>query len=184
MIMDLVSLKCMARLLFIGDSLIEFFDWAGRFPKDIVYNLGVAGETVEGLHRRLERIFRSAAAVGTVLIMSGINNLAMDDRDFVPTYRYIVRELSGHYPSARIFVQSLLPVLYLGIANDDITGVNRLLKEMAAAEGAFYADIHSLFLGESGDPAQDLLSEDGVHLSDEGYRVWADEVERLIRRTT
>ncbi|MHB8880136.1 MAG: GDSL-type esterase/lipase family protein [Thermodesulfovibrionales bacterium] len=182
--MDLVLLKSMASILFIGDSLIEFFDWAGRFPKDTVHNFGVAGETVEGLQRRLERIFRSAAEADSVFIMSGINNLAMDDRDFVPTYRAVVRELSDHYPSAAIYVQSLLPVLYPGIDNDDIIAANRQLKDMAAAEGTFYADIHPLFLNRNGEPDQVLLSEDGVHLSDKGYRVWADDVEKLIRRTT
>jgi len=36
-------------ILFIGDSLTEFFDWQKRFPGHKVVNLGSAGETVETL---------------------------------------------------------------------------------------------------------------------------------------
>jgi len=40
------------RLLFIGDSLIEFFDWQGRFSDCLVKKLGRAGETVQEILAR------------------------------------------------------------------------------------------------------------------------------------
>ena len=40
-------------LLFIGDSLIQFFDWQKRFPAYQITNLGVAGESVQGLLARI-----------------------------------------------------------------------------------------------------------------------------------
>jgi lysophospholipase L1-like esterase len=39
--------------LFIGDSLIEFFDWQARFPELEVTNAGRAGETAQELLQRL-----------------------------------------------------------------------------------------------------------------------------------
>jgi hypothetical protein len=36
-------------ILFLGHSLIEFFDWQKRFPDHLAVNLGKAGESVEGL---------------------------------------------------------------------------------------------------------------------------------------
>ncbi len=65
------------RLLFIGDSLIEYFDWQERFPKNSVYNMGVAGETVEGLYARLQVVYLQLDTPDAIFIMSGINNLAM-----------------------------------------------------------------------------------------------------------
>ncbi len=53
----------MARqFLFIGDSLIEFFNWQKRFQDDQVYNFGSAGETAEGLLSRLPNIIRRIQA--------------------------------------------------------------------------------------------------------------------------
>ncbi|HDH01537.1 MAG TPA: GDSL family lipase, partial [Nitrospirae bacterium] len=45
-------------ILFLGHSLIEFFDWQTRFPDHRVASLGVAGETVEGLLSRLDGIIK------------------------------------------------------------------------------------------------------------------------------
>jgi len=58
------------RLLFIGDSLIEYFDWQERFPKNAVYNMGVAGETVEGLYARLPVIYTQLDVLDAIFIMS------------------------------------------------------------------------------------------------------------------
>ena len=170
------------RLLFIGDSLIEYFDWQERFPKDIVYNFGVSGETVEGLYARIEVIFSQIEEPDLIFIMSGINNLAMGDRTFVTTYRKIVRVLKERYPSSGIFAQSLLPVLFPWISNDDVRDMNRQLKKMAEEEDVSCLDIHSLFLDEGGKPVKEYLLDDGVHVSEQGYRVWSQEVEKHLKK--
>ena len=55
---------------------------------------------------------------------------------------------------------------------------------MAGEENIFYVDVHSLFLDSAGGPRASYLLEDGVHISEEGYRVWSDEIEKLIRRNS
>ena len=166
------------RLLFIGDSLIEYFDWQERFPKNSVYNMGVAGETVEGLFARLQVVYTQLDTADAIFIMSGVNNLAMGDKKFIPTYRKVVRGLKKQYRSSRIFVQSLLPVLFPWISNDEIMDINLQLKIMADAEKVDYLDIHSLFLDREGRTIAEYLLEDGVHVSEKGYSVWSNEIEK------
>ncbi len=172
------------RLLFIGDSLIEFFDWEGRFPGDDVYNFGIAGETVEGLNRRLSEVIAKVPSPDFVFIMTGINNLAMDDRDFVKTYALVIGRLKQVWKSARIFIHSLLPVGTPFISNDEIRATNRQLRTLAERELVGYADIHPLFLDEGGNPRGSCLLDDGVHLSDEGYRLWSARIDEIIKNTT
>ena len=167
------------RLLFIGDSLIEYFNWQEQFQKNLVYNMGVAGETAEGLYARLEVVYSQVEEPDAVFIMAGINNLAMGDRKFVATYHKIVRSLKERYPSSRIFVQSLLPVLFPWISNDEIRDINRELKKIADTEKLIYLDIHSLFL-ERGKPLRDYLMDDGVHVSEKGYLAWSREIEKYL----
>ena len=168
------------RLLFVGDSLIEYFDWQERFPKTSVYNMGVAGETVEGLYERLQVLYTQLDTPDAIFIMSGINNLAMGHKKFITTYRKIVRGLKKQYKSPKIFVQSLLPVLFPWISNDEIRDINLQLKKIADAEKVGYLDIYSLFLDPEGRTIADYLLEDGVHVSEKGYRVWSDEIEKHL----
>jgi lysophospholipase L1-like esterase len=74
-------------ILFLGHSLIEFFDWQKRFPAHTVRNLGVAGESVEGLLSRLDGIIKTYPEADLIFIMTGINNIAMEDFDFLVLQR-------------------------------------------------------------------------------------------------
>lgn len=168
------------RLLFIGDSLIEFFDWQSRLPGHEVDNRGVAGETVEGLQARLGTVLARTSAPDAVFIMTGINNLSMDDREFLDAYLRILVQLKQRYPSARIYINSLLPVLFPFISNDDVRAVNGQLRALATDTQVGYLDIHSLFLDDTGTPKAGLLLDDGVHLSNEGYAVWSAAIEETI----
>lgn len=170
------------KLLFIGDSLIEFYDWQQRFTGNEVFNYGIAGETVEGLYARLQAVINKTANPDFVFIMTGINNVAMGDRDFIRTYRKIIAQIKAISPSSKIFVHSLLPVLFPFITNDEIRGINDELKDMAAKENVFYSDVHAVFLDSSGSPRASFLLDDGVHLSDEGYRAWSAEIEKYLLR--
>jgi len=168
------------RLLFLGDSLIEYFDWSGRFPEHEVYNLGIAGETVEGLYSRLGSIFRKVKNPDMVFIMSGINSMALGGDGIANTYRKVVQEIRAAYPSVKVIVNSLLPVLFPFISNEDIRHMNARLKHLSADEKVLYLDIHSRFLDEKGRPVAAFLMDDGVHVSEEGYRVWSGETGKLL----
>jgi lysophospholipase L1-like esterase len=163
-------------IFFIGDSLIEYFDWQGRFPEKHVLNLGVAGETVEELLRRTALIASSHPAPDLVFIMTGTNNAAMEDFDFLASYRNILKALRAAYPGCKVFVHSLLPMLLDWVSQEAVQRVNRSIKEMAGEEGAGFIDLYAPFLkGREG-----LFLPDGVHLSERGYDLWAEEVEKAI----
>jgi lysophospholipase L1-like esterase len=164
-------------LLFIGNSLIEFFDWAGRFPSHNVYNLGRAGETVEGLLARLDGAIEKHPSADIVFLQTGLNNVAMEDTGFIDSYRTILKRLSSSYPYARIYVTSLLPTLFEEISPEVITRINESLRTLAQEGGALYLDIHSLILKRG---VGDCLLQDGVHLNDTGYEVWAAALEDVI----
>jgi lysophospholipase L1-like esterase len=116
-----------------------------------------------------------------VFIMSGINSMAMGYEGIADIYRKVVQEVRQAYPSAKIIVQSLLPVLFPLISNEDIRHMNTRLKHVAADEKALYLDIHSRFLDEKGRPMAAFLMDDGVHVSGAGYHIWANEVARFIK---
>ncbi len=74
-------------LVFIGDSLTQWGDWEQRFPGYQVTNLGISGETAEGLLARRERIRAQIDDPGFIFLMTGINNIATGQYDIIPLSR-------------------------------------------------------------------------------------------------
>ncbi|MEW6116452.1 MAG: GDSL-type esterase/lipase family protein [Nitrospirota bacterium] len=167
-------------LVFIGDSLTEYYDWQQRFPEHRVKNLGIAGEPAEGLLNRLNWELSRMQNPDVVFVMTGINNIAMDDYDIADTYREIVKRLSEWLKGSVIVVQSILPVLLPWIDNGVIKGINSDLKKIAEASGGVYLDVYQLFVDENGNPDASCLLDDGVHLSDRGYEVWSKAVDEFL----
>jgi lysophospholipase L1-like esterase len=168
------------RLLFIGDSLIEFFNWQARFPDCKVLNFGQAGETAEGLAARLPAIIKRHESPDLTMIMTGTNNIAMEDYGFLFTYEKIIKQLQDAYPGATIIMVSLLPIelFWLG---DAIPRVNKRLREISANLDVHYLDLYPLFLGRNAKQNPALFEPDNVHLSPAGYEVWANTLEEFLR---
>ena len=167
-------------LVFIGDSLTEWGDWEQRFPGYNVTNLGISGETVEGLLARRERIRTKIENPDFVFLMTGINNIATGHYDILPSYREIVRNLTTWYKRSTVVVQSLLPVDGRWVSEIVIQDINRQLQEIAREFNAAYLDVHRLFVDAHGIPKKGYLSDDGVHLAEKGYEVWAGEVKQFL----
>ncbi|MEW6499881.1 MAG: GDSL-type esterase/lipase family protein [Thermodesulfobacteriota bacterium] len=157
-------------LVLLGDSLIAFGDWQHHFPGYGIVNLGLAGETVRELRARLDTLDGRLTDPACLVVMVGTNNVAMEEYGFLADYRAIVATLRHRHPTAVLLVNSLLPIRLPRLAPDTVPRLNERLRELAAELGAGYVDGHGAFLAS---PAAPLLSDDGVHPNDRGYRVWA-----------
>jgi lysophospholipase L1-like esterase len=159
-------------LLFIGDSLIEFYDWQSAFPAHRIENLGRAGETVEELLARAPQVTASRPAPDGLLVMSGTNNLAGEDYGFLPGYEKVLGHFGAAFPATRIAVNSLLPLRLPWLSSSAVPRLNEGLAALAARKGSLFIDAYSTFLAADR-PLDALLFEDGVHLRPAAYRLWA-----------
>ncbi|MBC8317571.1 MAG: GDSL family lipase [Desulfobulbaceae bacterium] len=169
----------MKKVFFIGDSLIEFFDWQRRFPEYDIDNEGIAGETVRGLLLAFPHITSRLDVPDAVVLMIGTNNLAMDDYAFLGDYQEILDSFQSLYPGCRVAVTSLLPLYLPWLAPDAVERLNDILRQKAEKSGGDFLDIFSRFR-DAGKGERGLFLEDGVHLSDAGYAVWAKALEEYF----
>jgi lysophospholipase L1-like esterase len=167
-------------ILFLGDSLIEYYDWQERFPRHNAGNYGVAGESVGGLLSRVVKINEVFPSADRIFIMSGINNMAMDDMEFMESYRVILEKLKVFYPDAKIYIHSLLPTLTGFISNESVIEINHEIEKLSRDLSVEYVDMYSRFIDTGGRPIKEYLLDDGVHISRTGYDVWAIEVEKQL----
>ena len=169
----------MKKILLTGDSLIEFYDWQSRFPVFDIDNEGIAGETVRGLLYGLPYLKDRVEIPDAVVVMIGTNNLAMDDYGFLGDYQKIIEKLKEWYPEARVAITSLLPLYLPWLAPDAVQRLNESLEKIAEKFGVDFLDVFSQFR-VAGSGERDLFLEDGVHLSDGGYAVWALVLEKYF----
>ena len=167
------------KLMLVGDSMIEFFDWQDRFPDREVKNLGRSGESVEELQVRTLSIVDRHEAPDLVLIMIGTNNVAMENFNFLAAYEGILDTFQEAYPETTLVVNSLLPMELNYLAPDTVARVNSSLNSLAATANALYLDVWSAMVDKSGCVLEDIL-EDEVHLSFHGYRIWSAELEKFL----
>lgn len=86
-------------------------------------------------------------------------------------------------PSARIYIQSILPVdnnMSMGFVcnNEKILKSNEIIKRIACKHQCVYVDLHRLYVKDN--KMNSELTSDGVHLLSESYDRWAAIIEPYI----
>jgi lysophospholipase L1-like esterase len=163
------------RLLFLGDSLLADFDWQERITHFEVINMSVFGETAQGLLNRLPMVQEQVEAPDIILIMTGTNNMLMEDYSYVETIRQIVVSLSHSYPTAEIIINSLIPLQIPWMKTEEIKQINNELEALSLQAGCCFLDVFSKFTSKPG-----LFQADGIHCTETGYNLWARSILEYI----
>lgn len=162
-----------------GDSLSMWFPTELLPPERTWLNQGIAGNTSVGLLERLQLF--DATQPEAIFIMIGINDIIRGETDktILENQRQIIYYLQRVHPDAQIVLQSILPLSGEGLnwigqdnqLNSRIRQLNQKSKAIADQAGIYYHDLYPLFADEQGNLRSELTT-DGLHLSQEGYRVW------------
>ncbi|MEL0186972.1 MAG: GDSL-type esterase/lipase family protein [Flavobacteriaceae bacterium] len=169
------------QIVFIGNSITQGGDnWSEKFNMPGIRNRGIAGDTTDGLLVRLnEIIFYKPKAV---FLLIGINDL-YNDNNLSPKYIAkniikIVKKINKGSSESKIFIQTTLPVKKEKYVKQ-IQILNQYLKKYLKKGTFEIIDLYSQFTTQSGSIKTDL-SDDGVHLNDKGYVVWANYIRPII----
>jgi lysophospholipase L1-like esterase len=159
----------------------------GNGDELILFNLGIGGETTEGLLKRIphELDARNSPDGNIVFLSYGANDLAIkegvqivDSEKFKKNIKTAITHVAQF--SNEIYLVSILPfsqkvdgvVVSSGKlrTNEEVIVYNQILKELAAENSLKYIDFYSAFL----DDKEILLSADGVHPNEKGYGMMAE----------
>ena len=169
--------------ILLGDSISLWFPHA-LLPSGTTWlNQGISGEGTVGLLRRLDLIAETDPDI--IYLMIGINDLLRDvsDDTLLANQQQIIQDLQEMHPDTTIVVQTILPHAgdrstwegkdeLLAISNERIQELNQQIERMAENADVEYLDLQPMFSDSDGNLRVDLTT-DGLHLNDDGYRVWA-----------
>lgn len=177
---SLKQLNAKADIVFFGDSLIYYGDFASVFPNKVVCNLGLRGDTLQGMIERIEQVRIVRPSI--VYLMAGVNNVSSCSVDeFKSLYEVLLRHLQMELPDVDIVVQSLLPVndvdFSISCNNMQIRSCNEAISKIADFYKLKYVDLFSLYVEDGKMPRG--LTLDGLHLKKDAYKKWIEVLTRM-----
>lgn len=178
-----------ARLIFIGDSITQHWEDAGRaiwrdhYGRSRALNLGVSGDCTENVLWRLRNGNIAGLSPRVAVLLIGTNNLYRDTpRRIADGIGAIVRLLRRTLPRTRLLLIGILPRgTRTGRARQKIVEVNRIISGLADEKRVHYLDIGQRFVEKNGEISEHIMP-DYLHLSEEGYRRWAEAMAPTLRQ--
>ncbi|KQQ00867.1 MULTISPECIES: GDSL-type esterase/lipase family protein [unclassified Rathayibacter] len=161
----------LGKVLFVGDSIIQGGEWGQWLAASTVVDEGVGGATTADVVARLPELIEQAP--DTVVVLVGTNDLAWHrtTEHIVRNIETIVATFRRDLPDIRILVISVLPRGHE--FSPQIREINRHLWQFAPTAHAGYLDLWPVLAGEDGGILPEY-SEDGLHLTEGGYRAWRE----------
>lgn len=172
-------------VVFFGNSITRGSCFDRYFPNVSICNLGYSGDNTDGMLFRVKQI--KTVNPEKVFVMAGINDLHVQtiwtEQVFSDKYATMVDSIKQAVPTARIFLQSILPVNPFMKAGktfnwDKIVKCNEIVRKIADQKGCVYVDLYRLYAVDGIMPKE--LTRDGVHLYPEAYDRWAEEIRLFI----
>lgn len=153
----------------------------------ILFNLGIGGETTEGLLNRMSHEMKARNSVdGNIIFIGyGANDLAKKDENQLVNPEQFKTNIEIAVQNAKQYSKDIYLVSILPLSenidskvsptgkvrtNEDVLIYNQILKTIATENSLNYIDFHSAFLHDK----EILLSKDGVHPNEKGYGLMAE----------
>ncbi len=160
-------------IVFLGDSITEGGDWGRRFEQAKVKNRGISGDVTDGVLNRLNEIYYFKPAA--VFILIGINDLfnsSLSSEYVANNVVKIAANIRQNSPETRVYVRTILPTSTESL-REKIKKANEILRSEASSKNYTLIDLHPLFSDDK-DLIKKEYTRDGVHLNEDGYKLWAD----------
>ena len=176
-------------IVMLGNSLTENGkDWAQRIgTTQRIVNRGIIGDNTVGMTDRLYQItpYRPKA----IFLMAGINDM-VGNTSYEQVANHVIALIDAirrQAPQTKLFVQSILPIdesegrwKTLAGRTDDIPFANMLIRAYCETHDITFVNIFPRMTRGKSNQLRPALSGDGLHLTEQGYRVWAFELKKYV----
>ena len=174
-------------IVFLGNSITDGAEWFELLQNKRCRNRGISGDVTEGILLRLDGVTKLKPSA--IFLLIGINDLSRNISvdEITGRYREILQRIQKETPGTKVYVQSVMPVNPATGGNKRLEGktdliieLNGRLQTLANEFGLTFIDLFTP-LADNNNLLPRRYSIDGLHLSYEGYRVWAETIKEFIR---
>ncbi|MBC9797112.1 GDSL-type esterase/lipase family protein [Sinomicrobium weinanense] len=172
--------------LIVGSSSVRMWQDIDRyFPGHKFLNRGFGGSQMSDVIYYMEDlIFRHP--LEKLFLYEGDNDIAWGKsvgrvkRDF----KKVLREVRKRMPDTQVYIISVKPALQKERVERQrkYLRLNRWMNRYCnRKEQLRFVDVWPAMLSENGVPREELFIEDGLHMTGEGYKIWANKITPFLR---
>jgi len=167
------------KIVFIGDSLTDFYHTDEFFYNFDTYNRGIASDTTSGVLDRLQDNVINIEP-SKIFLQIGTNDFKYKNtsENIVSSIIKILETIKNHLPDVKLYLISLYPIndkvkhyskVFTGRRkNSEIIKINSLLKTYCEYHEITYIDMYNHLIDENGNLIKEYTVE-GLHINFEGY---------------
>jgi lysophospholipase L1-like esterase len=171
-------------VLFVGSSTIRMWKTRESFPQWPVINRGFGGAHISDvIHYAPQIVLPYKARV--IVLYAGDNDIAAGKRPerVLSDFKRLVQLIRRREPETPVVFLSIKPSVARREHWPRMREANSLIHGYCEyAERLFYVDTATAMLDHDSKPREEMLIQDGLHLSDVGYAVWTREARGVIGR--
>ena len=172
-------------VLFLGSSSIRLWKTlAEDFPDLKTINRGFGGSHVEHSVRYADKIVLPYRPK-LIVLYAGDNDIAAgkSPQRVLQDFQALVTKVHAELPDTPILFIAIKPSVARWHLHGRIWLANRLVREFAESHPKVdFADVYTPALDPEGRPRADLLVDDGLHLNEQGYRLWTKVIRPHVAR--
>ena len=174
-------------IVFVGNSLTENGKWNEYFSGQKIVNRGIIGDEALGIYDRLYQIL--PAKPKKIFLQTGANDVSHDLSvdEIVERVAKIVDKIREESPETQLYLQGSLPVnesfkryAKLNGKTDVFPQLNQRLEQLAASRNIAFINLFPLFTQKKTNMLRQDLTNDGLHLKENGYEIWVKAIEKYV----
>lgn len=174
-------------LVFLGDSITQGWNnnavWQKYYGHRHAVNMGIGGDRTQHVLWRLDHGNIDGIAPKLVVLMIGTNNSNGTDNtaeQIADGIKAIVGKLREKLPQTKVLLLAIFPRGEKpNPQREKNARASQLASEVADGKTVHYLDVGEKFLEPDGSIRKEIMP-DYLHLSLDGYRIWAEAIESKV----
>lgn len=167
-------------IIFLGNSITDGGNFEELFGREDVKNRGIRSDAIPGVMKRLDQVTKGHPK--KIFLLIGINDVShgLTVKQLADRYENLVKEIQKRSPNTKLYLQSVMPInnsfkVYKSLTGKEKTVVdfNTEIKRIAKENGVTYIDLWPALSDNNGNMKKNFTN-DGLHLTGEGYRAWTN----------
>ena len=170
-------------VIFIGASNVAHWKdtglevWNQYYSSRHAFNFGVDGDTTENVLWRLDHTNLSMLKPKVAVIFVGLNNLGDSSREIALGVKAVSNKARSLFPGVKVLLIGLTP----NVRNNEVVlQADKTIQTYADNKTVFYVDLYSKMPRKGS--SWKGVGPDGVHFDKDGYAIWAEQMEPMLKQ--